>query len=84
MFGAIYLTIGFAVFAYLTWRNLFDDYQEERLVSYAWMAILSVLVGGRLGYVLMHWEDFGGNLSLWWQVGKAPGFEKRYRDWEIL
>lgn len=73
IFVEITKIVGGVFFLYLSWRNLAEDYREERLISYAWLALLGFLAGGRVSFGLMNlkmmdgWEDW---LAFW----VKPGF----------
>lgn len=66
--------IGIVLFLYLTWRNLRDNYQEEKLVSYSWLALLFFLLGGRLVFGLINWGVWNNNLMDWLSFWQKPGF----------
>jgi hypothetical protein len=66
--------LGIFLFVYLTWRNLKEDYEEDKLVTYSWVALLGFLVVGRVTYGLVnfgvwnHWID-------WFSVWNKPGMD---------
>lgn len=51
----IFRILGLVVFMYLLWRDLRDNYGDEKIINYAWIALLGFLVGetnlrvGKLG-----------------------------------
>lgn len=59
------------MFVYLNWRKLREDYQEQDLVTFGWLAILLYLVFGRTAWGLSHWS--GGEWGNWWLVASKPG-----------
>jgi hypothetical protein len=65
--------IGIIVFLYLVWRNLRDDYDNQKLISYSWMALLGFLVVGRLAFGLIHWGIWNNNFADWISVWSKPG-----------
>jgi hypothetical protein len=65
--------IGIVLFMYLSWRNLKEDYKERELISYAWIAILSFMLGGRMVYGLVNWKAMEGTVIDWLLVWQKPG-----------
>ena len=66
--------LGVILFVYLIWRNLREDYKEEDLISYSWMALLSFLVGGRLAFGLINlgvWNNWLDWVSIWSKPGMS-------------
>lgn len=60
-------------YLYLSWRTLRDNYQEEDIVAFSWVALLLFLVGGRLAYGFWHWGDWVGRGINWlefWKIGE--------------
>lgn len=62
------------MFLYLIWRNLRDNYQEERLIAYSWLVLLAFLAGGRLIFGLVNWGIWNDNLADWLSIWTHPGF----------
>ena len=62
------------LFLYLTWRNLAEDYHEERLISYSWLALLAFLVLGRATFGVIQWGIWNDNPSDWLTFWTRPGF----------
>ena len=65
--------LGIVFFLYLTWRSLKDDYKDSDLIGWAWLAIVSFLVGSRVSYGLI---NFGVFKDVWewlavWKLGGA-------------
>jgi len=94
----IFKVLGIIVFLYLTWRNLKDDYQEDKLITYSWLALIGFMVFGRIGFGLIHWGTWG-NLADWVSVWNKPGISYisaylglmlvtfwygRLQDWKFL
>ncbi len=55
--------VGAVVFLYLTWRRLYEDYEEKKLVAFAWVAVLAFFWGNRLAFGLINGQ-VGGD---WWE-----------------
>jgi len=98
MLVAIIKFIGVVLFLYLTWRNLREDYDEKKLVSYSWLAMLGMVLGGRIIYGIVHWGVFNENIIDWVTFFSISGFNYiggivclfliswwacRYNDWKI-
>lgn len=73
VFG-ILMVFGAILFLYLTWRNLRENYQEEKLISYSWLTLLAFMVGGRLVFGLVNWGVWNGNWMDWLSFWQKPGF----------
>jgi hypothetical protein len=72
VFGILKL-IGAMLFLYLTWRNLRENYQEEKLISYSWLALLAFMIGGRLAFGLINWGVWNDNWTDWLMFWQKPG-----------
>ena len=66
--------LGRALYLYLIWRNLRDDYKNEDLVSYSWLSLLSFLIGGRLIFGLLNWGIWNDNWLNWLSFWNNQGF----------
>ncbi len=64
---------GIILFAYLTWRNLRENYEENEVVSYSWIALLSFFVGGRIIYGLANFGVWNDSWLSWFSVWDKPG-----------
>ncbi len=62
------------LFLYLTWRNLRDNYQDEKLVAYSWLSWLMFVLGGRVTYGLINWGIWNGQPVDWLLFWSKPGF----------
>jgi len=65
--------VGVIGYLYLSWRTLRENYQEEDIVAFSWVAILLYLVGGRISYGLIHWGLWNSNPGAWlefWKMGE--------------
>lgn len=70
IFGAIKL-LGLIIFLYLTWRNLYEDYRDDWLISYGWLSILLMYVGGKITYGIINWNELNmtfANLGRFWDI----------------
>jgi len=65
--------VGMLIFLYLLWRNLRDSYDDQKIISYSWLALLGFLVFGRLGYGLINWGIWNNDLTDWLAVWNKPG-----------
>lgn len=74
MVVGIIKSIGVLLFLYLTWRNLSDSYKDDQLVSYTWLALLSMLIGGRLAFGLVNWGIWNESWVDWFLIWQKPGF----------
>jgi len=66
--------LGIVIFLYLIWRNLNDDYRDDQLISYGWISILVMLLGGRIVYSLWNWGTLNDSWASWFMVWKISGF----------
>jgi prolipoprotein diacylglyceryltransferase len=60
------------VYLYLIWRNLRDNYGEDKLIAFGWWSILLFILGSRITYGLVNWGTFDTAVQ-WWQIEKIPG-----------
>jgi hypothetical protein len=72
IFGAIKL-LGLIIFLYLTWRNLYEDYRDDWLISYGWTSVLIMFLGGKLTYGLLNWNKLNLTFSGLWRFWEIPG-----------
>jgi hypothetical protein len=72
MLGIIRI-IGVVLFVYLTWRNLRENYEEERVVTYSWLALLGFFIGGRITYGLVNFGVWNDSWVSWFSVWDKPG-----------
>ena len=69
--------LGVVGYLYLSWRTLRDNYQEEDVVAFSWVALLLFLIGGRIAFGLSHWGIWNGNQGAWlefWKIGEINLF----------
>ena len=69
----IFRTIGLVIFMYLLWRDLRDDYGDQKVINYAWVALFGFLLGGRITYGLTNWGVWNDNWLSWFSVWNKPG-----------
>jgi len=65
--------LGIVLFLYFLWRNLKGNYDDQKIISFSWLALLGFLVFGRLFYGLIHWGVWNDDLVDWVLVGSKPG-----------
>ena len=63
------------LFAYLTWRNLRENYKEDEVVTYSWVALLGFLIGGRITYGLVNFGVWNDSWLSWFSVWDKPGMD---------
>jgi hypothetical protein len=66
---------GIILFAYLTWRNLKSNYEEDKVVSYSWIALLGFFIGGRITYGLVNFGVWNDSWLSWFSVWDKPGMD---------
>jgi hypothetical protein len=91
-------SLGTILFVYLIWRNLRENYKENDLISYSWMALISFLLGGRLLFGLINWGVWNNSWIDWVSLWSKPGMSylgaylfvfgatwliAKSRDWKI-
>lgn len=69
----IFRVLGIILFLYLLWRNLRENYDDQKIVTFSWLALLGFLLFGRLFYGLIHWGIWNDDLVDWVLVGSKPG-----------
>lgn len=69
----IFRVLGIILFLYLIWRNLRDNYDDQKIITFLWVALLGFLVFGRLFYGLINWGIWNDNFLDWILVGSKPG-----------
>ena len=65
--------LGIILFVYLTWRNLKDSYDEDKIVNYSWIALLVFFVIGRVTYGLVNFGVWNDSWMSWFAVWDKPG-----------
>ena len=69
----IFRVLGVIAFLYLLWRSLRENYDDQKVISFSWVALLGFLVFGRLSYGLINWGIWNDDLVDWVLVGSKPG-----------
>ena len=67
--------LGIVLFAYLTWRNLRENYEEDKIVTYSWLALLGFLIGGRITYGLVNFGVWNDSWASWFSIWNKPGMD---------
>ena len=62
--------IGIIFYLYFTWRTLREDYREEDLVAFSWVALFIYLFMGRIVYGLWHWGIWVDTPGSWFEFWK--------------
>lgn len=75
MILGIIRVLAILLFAYLTWRNLRGNYEENKVVSYSWVALLGFLIGGRITYGLVNFGVWNDSWLSWFSVWEKPGID---------
>lgn len=65
--------LGIILFVYLTWRNLKDSYEEDKIVTYSWVALLGFFIGGRITFGLINFGVWNDSWLSWFSVWDKPG-----------
>ena len=73
MILGILRVVAIILFLYLLWRNLKESYEEQKIISFSWMALLGFIVGGRLVYGLINWGIWNDSFGDWLAVWTKPG-----------
>jgi len=69
----IFRVLGVVLFLYLLWRDLRENYDDQKIISFSWLALLGFLVFWRLAYGLINWGVWNDDLVDWISVGTKPG-----------
>ncbi|MDD2483360.1 MAG: hypothetical protein PHE32_01420 [Candidatus Shapirobacteria bacterium] len=67
--------VGIILFVYLTWRNLKNNYEEDKIVNYSWIALLGFFVVGRITYGLVNFGIWNDSWLSWFSVWNKPGMD---------
>ncbi len=70
------LILIFAIFGYLyiSWRTFKENYPNEDVVAFNWVALFLFLIGSRLSYGLVNWGKWQGNGGAWiefWKINES-------------
>lgn len=64
---------GIVIYLYLSWRTLRENYREEDLIAFSWVALFIYLFVGRIVYGLWHWGvwlDTPGSWFEFWKISE--------------
>lgn len=67
--------LGIVIFVYLMWRNLKDNYEEDKIITYSWVALLSFFIAGRISYGLINFGVWNDSWTSWFAVWNKPGMD---------
>jgi hypothetical protein len=67
--------LGIILFIYLTWRNLKDSYEEDKIVTYSWVALLGFFIGGRITFGLVNFGIWNDSWLSWFSIWNKPGMD---------
>lgn len=81
---SIIRVIGIIIYLYLVWRNMKEEYGDEKMISFAWLSFLWFLVGGRGLFGLINWGIFGDSWFNWFLFWTHPGFSYFGGFWGIF
>lgn len=71
MLNIILGIVGIIGYLYLSWRTLRENYREEDIIAFSWVALILSLIIGRISFGLWHWGIWGNNFSKWlefWRI----------------
>ena len=71
---ALIRVFGIFLFLYLIWRKLRDDFVEDEVVSFSWIALVGFLLVGRVSYGLINWGVWNESWTNWVLFWQNPGF----------
>lgn len=61
---------GIVIYLYLSWRTLRENYREEDLIAFSWVALFIYLFVGRIVYGLWHWGVWLDTPGSWFEFWK--------------
>jgi hypothetical protein len=67
--------VGIILFVYLIWRNLRGSYEEDKVVTYSWLALLGFFIGGRITYGLVNFGVWNDSWLSWFSIWNKPGMD---------
>jgi hypothetical protein len=70
---AVFRILGIILFLYLLWRDLRGSYDDQKVIVFSWVGLLSFLLFGRLFYGLINWGVWNNDLVDWVSIGNKPG-----------
>jgi hypothetical protein len=66
--------IGIVVYLYLVWRNMSDEYDSNKMISFGWLSFFWFLMGGRIIFGFFNWTMFNNSWIDWLSFWSVPGF----------
>jgi len=71
----VFLFAAFFSALFVIWkRGREAHFEEETLFDVVFIMLFAMMIGGRIGYIMAHLNDFGLNLFEWFNVIGKPGF----------
>jgi hypothetical protein len=71
---AVVRIIGIVVYLYLVWRNMKEEYNSEKMISFGWLSFFWFLIGGRIFFGIFDWGVFNDSWVNWFSFWSYPGF----------
>lgn len=69
----LFSPLGLILFLFLVFRQLAADYEEEKVVELSLGWVLAFLLGGRLAFILLNFDQFGWLPERWFSFWRWPG-----------
>jgi phosphatidylglycerol:prolipoprotein diacylglycerol transferase len=70
-----FTAIGLFFGSFIFWeRGRKEYFKEEELMDVAILTGLASIIGGRIGWGIIHWNEFSSNLLYWFDFVGRPGF----------
>jgi len=71
---SIFEVIAFLASAFIFWRKTREEhYQEDQAFDAFLLASLVGVLAGRIGFILIRFAEFGGNIISWFDIVRQPG-----------
>jgi hypothetical protein len=71
---AILRIIGISLYLYLVWRNMKEEYNGDKMVSFAWQSLFCFFILGRIFFGIVNWGVFNNYWADWLSIWSLPGF----------
>lgn len=77
---------GVLLYLYFTWRTLRENYREEDLIAFSWVALFIYLFVGRIVYGLWHWGIWVETPGSWFEFWKISEIDMigAYGGWLLF
>lgn len=70
----LFLAVGFLVAVYIVWKRAIEvNFEEEEIFDSVFLITLAGLVGARLYYLFLNWQNFKFNIARWFLITRYPG-----------